>query len=67
MAWGWGISLKLVSVCSGVRDLLSFSLAPSLGKGPASNCLGDSPCLPVIYSPAGASLSSLQAGLKTAA
>lgn len=53
MAWGWGISLKLVSMCSGVRDFLSFSLAPSLGKGPANNCLGDSPCLPVIYSPAG--------------
>lgn len=69
MALGWGISLELVGVCSRVKDVFIFFLshAPSLGKGPASNCLEDSPCLPVIYSHAGASLSSLQAGLKTAA
>lgn len=44
-----------------------FSSASSLGKRPVSNCLENSPCLPVLYSNAGASLSSSQAGLKTAA
>lgn len=45
----------------------ALSPARSIGEGPASNCLEASPCLPVTHSHAGASLSSLQAALKTAA
>lgn len=53
-------------MCSGVGELL-FASAFGLGKGPAINCLEDSPLLPVICSHANASLSSLEANLKTVA